>query len=146
WSSGASNTWGSLTGTGWSKTGLSAQRRNTTTGQSHSAAYNIQASAGATINAVGQTQSTTTTALKNWVTWNELSNDDCSGAILLGTGTTCTNTGGNVVASTLSSPVPLPACAGTPTYDVWYKFAATSTVQTITLSSLGANFTNAGIQ
>ena len=79
-------------------------------------------------------------------------NDDCGGAITLTPGGTCTNTGGNVISSTLSSGVPLPIC-GTPVYDVWYKFVAASTVQTITLSAptapaSGANFLNGnqGIQ
>jgi hypothetical protein len=146
WASAATNTWGTLTGTltGWSKTGLSTQIRNNTSGQSYSAAYNIMSTAGSTGN-VSQTQSATTTAVKSIVSWVELSNDDCGGATTLIPGATCTNTGGMVAGATLSSGIPLPIC-GTPLYDVWYKFVATSTVQTITLSSLGTNFTNSGIQ
>ncbi|MFI5188345.1 MAG: T9SS type A sorting domain-containing protein, partial [Chitinophagales bacterium] len=38
-------------------------------------------------------------------------------------------------------------CAGTVAYDVWYKFTAvTNNTATITLSSLGANFTSSGLQ
>ena len=64
-------------------------------------------------------------------------NDDCGGAVTLTPGGTCTNTAGNSLGATLSSGIPLPIC-GTPVYDVWYKFVATSTVQTVTLSSPGA--------
>jgi len=77
-------------------------------------------------------------------------NDDCGGAISLIPGVTCTNTQGNVVGATLSAPVPLPIC-GSPVYDVWYKFVATSTVQSVTISAPAApasmaNFINPGIQ
>jgi len=269
WGSAATNTWGTLAGAGWSKTGLSAQYRNTTTGQSHTATYNIQASA-ATLANVSQTQSAATTALTSIMSWYQRGNDDCSGAISLNSGascsptagtlvnatntalantcgaltgtrkdvwysfvaettnpiitigsgpansryqifsgtcavptsvycsssaseassgltvgttyllriysntdasgtfticirdqapanddcsgavtltpgTSCVNTSGTVISATLSSGVPLPIC-GTPVYDVWYSFVAQSSVQTVTLSSLGANFTNPGLQ
>ena len=73
WSSGAANTWGTLTGAGWSKTGLLTQYRNTTTGQSHTAAYYLQTTTvGATGN-VAQTQSAATTALRTIMSWYEYS-------------------------------------------------------------------------
>ena len=77
------------------------------------------------------------------------SNDDCVGAVTLTPGNACTNIQGNVIGSTLSG-VPAPSC-GTPTYDVWYKFVAQSSVENITLSAPTApaswtNFANRGIQ
>jgi hypothetical protein len=58
WVTADDNTWGSLSGTNWSKTGLSAQYRNTS-GQDMSStyAYQIQTSAAAT-NDVSQDQLT----------------------------------------------------------------------------------------
>jgi len=73
-------------------------------------------------------------------------NDLCAGSVLLTPGSTCTNTAGNVVGATLSGGVPLPVGCGTPVYDVWYKFVASTTVQTVTLSSAGTNFINRGLQ
>lgn len=74
-------------------------------------------------------------------------NDDCAGAIQLNTAASCGqfNISGTMSGSTLSAGVPA-GCAGTVTYDVWYKFIAVTTTQTITLGSPGANFTNRGIQ
>ena len=147
WGTTGTSTWGGLAGAGWIKPTFpvaQTQIRNTTTGQSHTAAYNIQAGA-ATLATVSQNESVVTTTLKSIVSWNELSDDDCSGAITLVPGVACTNTAGNVAGATLSAGIPLPIC-GTPLYDVWYKFVATSTVESITLSGLGANFINPGIQ
>lgn len=76
------------------------------------------------------------------------SNDECTGAIQLNTVASCGqfNIAGTVAGSTLSAGVPA-GCAGAGvTYDVWYKFVAVATTQTITLGSPGANFTNRGIQ
>lgn len=57
WLSQTAVTWGTLTGSGWSKSGLTAQYRNTTdTDMSGTAAYNIRTSAGAVAD-VSQTQS-----------------------------------------------------------------------------------------
>lgn len=66
WTTQDNNTWGSLSGTGWSKTSLPAQERNSS-GQdfSHTWAYNIQTSAGAT-NAVSQNQATLGGDQGNW--------------------------------------------------------------------------------
>lgn len=58
WATADDNTWGSLSGTGWSKTGMAAQFRNTTgQDQSITFAYKIQTSAGDTGN-VSQNQAT----------------------------------------------------------------------------------------
>jgi hypothetical protein len=143
WSVAANNTWGALTA-GWTRPwGATTQFRNSVN-QSHTAAYKIMAAAGAT-GSPAQTQLVSATALRSLVSWSELSNDNCTDAISLGTGAACTNTAGMVAGATLSGGIPLPIC-GTPLYDVWYKFVATSTVESITLSGLGANFTNPGIQ
>lgn len=142
WSSAAANTWGTLTGTGWSKTGLPNQVRNTSGGQSHTAAYRIMATAGATNN-VAQTQSAATTALRSIMSWYEVSNDNCSGAINLASGTSCTNTTGTVSSAT-NSGVAAPSCGGTPDDDVWYRFTAGAPLTTITLSGLGTNLNASG--
>lgn len=75
-------------------------------------------------------------------------NDDCANAINLPIWNTCNNITGNIAGATLSTGVSLSApCAGTVGYDVWYKFTAvTNNTATITLSGLGANFTNSGLQ
>jgi hypothetical protein len=58
WMSGDDNTWGNLAGTGWTKTGLGAQYRNTNAGDaSITFAYQIQSTAAATNN-VSQDQLT----------------------------------------------------------------------------------------
>lgn len=68
----------------------------------------------------------------------------CGGATLISTGTTCANTTGTVVGSTYGGDLPI-TCA-LPRYDVWYRFVATSTSATVTMSSIGANFTNPRLQ
>lgn len=58
WMTADDNTWGSLSGTGWSKSGLTAQYRNTSgSDQSMTIAYNIRTSVGAVAN-VTQTEAT----------------------------------------------------------------------------------------
>ncbi len=63
----------------------------------------------------------------------------CAGATLITTGTTCSTTTGTVVGSTYAGDLPI-SC-GTPRYDVWYRFVATNTSCTVTMSSIGAGFT-----
>ncbi len=65
------------------------------------------------------------------------SNDDCANAIDLPTSTSCLNSYGWLQNATTS--VGAPNCAGTVKYDTWYKFIATKTNPTITLSSLGSS-------
>ena len=74
-------------------------------------------------------------------------NDNCTGAIPLQVVANCNwfNLTGTVAGSTLSGGVPA-LCAGTATYDVWYKFVAVTTNETITIGNFGANFTGRGIQ
>jgi trimeric autotransporter adhesin len=67
-------------------------------------------------------------------------NDLCANAITLTSGTTCTNTAGTVANATFTAGPSSLCSGGTVKYDVWYKFTAQSTNPTITLSSIGANF------
>ncbi|MCC6279719.1 MAG: hypothetical protein IT262_03905, partial [Saprospiraceae bacterium] len=63
-------------------------------------------------------------------------NDECSGAVLLTSGTTCTNTSGSTISATQS----LAACgAGSADDDVWFRFVAVYPVQTVTVSSATLN-------
>ncbi|MCB0775294.1 MAG: T9SS type A sorting domain-containing protein [Chitinophagaceae bacterium] len=151
WGSPAATTWGSLSGSGWVKTGLTAQYRNTGgSGQSHTSAYNIQSST-ATLANVSQIQSSSQQTATSIISWAEIvpppSNDDCSGAPTLTSGTTCSNTAGTAYGASNSSPtISSPNCASTATYDVWYRFVAQTTNPTIRLSSIGSEFTNASVQ
>ncbi|MBN2730303.1 MAG: gliding motility-associated C-terminal domain-containing protein [Bacteroidales bacterium] len=61
------------------------------------------------------------------------SNDACASATLLNVFSSCTPTSGTTVSATLSQA----GCAGTADDDVWYKFVATNSVQTITVSPYG---------
>jgi glucose/arabinose dehydrogenase len=51
---------------------------------------------------------------------------------------------GNVANATIDGTVN--TCNGTERYDVWYSFVAKSVYPTITLTNVGANFTNPGLQ
>lgn len=73
------------------------------------------------------------------------SNDDCEGAITLPVNASCSNVAGTVSGSTPSG-TPVSTCGGNSGYDVWYKFVAVSTSETITISGFGANFTNRRLQ
>jgi trimeric autotransporter adhesin len=67
-------------------------------------------------------------------------NDNCSGAVTLTPGSSCTNTAGTLNNASISSVSPTTCVSGNP-YDVWYSFTATSSNHTITLSGYGTNFT-----
>lgn len=75
------------------------------------------------------------------------SNDKCTNAVSLTSGSTCTTTSGSIdlaTASTSGLPV---GCESVGThYDVWYKFSAMSTTEFINISSVNASFTNPEIQ
>lgn len=73
-----------------------------------------------------------------------LAQNTCAGAATLTSATTCVNTTGTVAGSTYGSDLPI--TCGTPRYDVWYRFVAQTTNPTITLSGIGANFTNPKMQ
>jgi hypothetical protein len=66
-------------------------------------------------------------------------NDECAGAILLTSSTTCNNFTSTVVNSTPSAGVPA-VCSGTAKYDVWFTFVAQTTNPSIKLSTIGATF------
>lgn len=63
-----------------------------------------------------------------------LSNDNCSSAITapVNTGLTCTNT---ISGTTVGATQSMVGCVGNADDDVWYKFVATSTSHTITVST-----------
>ncbi|MFN8289282.1 MAG: T9SS type A sorting domain-containing protein [Chitinophagaceae bacterium] len=73
-------------------------------------------------------------------------NDECTNAINLPIWNSCNNVAGTMAGATASTTTPLPSCNTPLTYDVWYKFTSINTTATITLSSLGANFTGAALQ
>jgi hypothetical protein len=129
-------TWTGLNGAGWSKTGLSAQRRNTSgTDQSHTAAYNIQ-SAAAIISDVSQNQTASVTTRRSILTWYEIPNDDCTGAINLYSNSTCINTHATLIGATPSASIPLGCAAAGTYYDTWFSFDAANATETVTLSGV----------
>ncbi|MFT3678604.1 MAG: T9SS type A sorting domain-containing protein [Chitinophagaceae bacterium] len=74
------------------------------------------------------------------------SNNNCSASVpLLTSGVTCSPTTGNMYATT-NSGVAIAPCTGTVTYDIWYRFTAQTPNPTVTISSLGTDFTNPGMQ
>ncbi len=74
------------------------------------------------------------------------SNDECSGAINLPVFNGCSNNPGNMAGATPSGVALGGTCVGPNAYDVWYRFVAANTSTTVTISGLGANFTNSGIE
>ncbi len=73
-----------------------------------------------------------------------LSNDDCSGAISLPVNSTCSQTWGTIVNSTVSGVAA--TCGGAPGVDVWYKFTAVATTATIDVTNFGTNFPTRRLQ
>ncbi|MBK7376052.1 MAG: hypothetical protein IPJ02_10950 [Chitinophagaceae bacterium] len=74
-------------------------------------------------------------------------NNECAGAIALTPGASCVNTAGKLDLATANAATPLGCFAAGTYYDVWYSFVATAAAQhTVTISSLGANFTAPRIQ
>lgn len=147
WSSSTSITWGTLSGAGWSKTGLTAQYRNTTTGQTQTAAYDILTAVGSTA-AVAQTPSVAPTALRTILSWYEAPvNDVCANASTITQTTTCTAGVSSLTGQTLNNAaddggtIASGCTAFNPPSDVWYKFVAQTTFPLITLSNFGASWT-----
>jgi hypothetical protein len=71
-------------------------------------------------------------------------NDDCSGSVLLTSGTACTNTAATLFYATSSSGTIPAGCSVSGTvYEVWFRFAATSTTQIVRLSNLGSGLAGA---
>ena len=70
-----------------------------------------------------------------------VANDDCSGAVNLNVSANCSKVFGTVSLATASSGVPT-GCGVSTSFDVWYKFTATTTNPTITLGDFGSGFTS----
>jgi hypothetical protein len=73
-------------------------------------------------------------------------NDECAGAVSLTPGASCTSTAGSLDLATSNAATPLGCFAAGTYYDVWYRFIATAVSHTVTLNSLGANFTAPRLQ
>ncbi|MDP9230694.1 MAG: PQQ-dependent sugar dehydrogenase, partial [Bacteroidota bacterium] len=71
-------------------------------------------------------------------------NDECANAYLVPTATSCFNSQGTLTGATASAGIPIGSCTGNPDDDVWYKFVATKSNPTITLSSIAASITGTG--
>ncbi len=70
-------------------------------------------------------------------------NDNCSGAIVLTPAASCSSTSGTLLNATATTGIPND-CGNAASPEVWYSFVASSMYPTITLGSLGAQFTAAG--
>jgi hypothetical protein len=73
-------------------------------------------------------------------------NDDCGGPISLTAAASCSNVTGSVMAASATTGLPAGCQSAGTHYDVWYSFTAVKTYEIISISSLGANFTNPEIQ
>jgi PQQ-dependent dehydrogenase (s-GDH family) len=73
-------------------------------------------------------------------------NDDCSNATSLTSATSCSNTTSTLVGTSASTGLPAGCESAGVHYDSWYKFVATTTTHTVTISGQGSNFTNPEIQ
>ena len=71
-------------------------------------------------------------------------NDNCSGAILLTSGSACTSISGTLSNATTSA-VPT-ACGAATSPDVWYSFVAQTAYPSIALSGLGGSLTAANMR
>ena len=80
------------------------------------------------------------------VTTTSVANDECSGAISLVSGISCSNTAGTLNSSSVSVGLPAGCESVGAHYDVWYSFIAVSATETITISGLGASINNSEIQ
>jgi trimeric autotransporter adhesin len=156
WGQGAASTWGTLSGTNWSKASYTAAQYRNTTGssQTHTSAYNIQTASGTTIDPVSQNSSSNLAALCSYMTWFEVTNNDCSGAVSFtpgAAGAGCTGAiPGSMNNATQSGGVPAGCASGT-LYDVWYSFTAASNQHNIQVSTaapaaLSANYTNRQVE
>ncbi len=149
WAVSAANTWNAAVGgAGWLKTGIGNQYRNTTgTGESHTAAYNLQTGTGAsTIAQPSQTQGASTAGLTTTLSWAQVpQNDDCANATQITSATSCINGTSSLTAQTLYSATATgtaitSSCTATDNADVWYKFVAQTKFPTVTVSNLGASW------
>jgi hypothetical protein len=71
-------------------------------------------------------------------------NDDCNGSVLLTSSTACTNTTSSLFYATSSTGTIPSGCSVSGTvYEVWFRFVATGTSQSVSLSSLGTSLSSA---
>lgn len=73
-------------------------------------------------------------------------NDNCANAANLSVAQGCSSINGDMAGATASAPALGGSCTGPLGYDVWYRFTAPNNTATVTLGSLGTNFTNPGIE
>jgi hypothetical protein len=69
------------------------------------------------------------------------SNDLCSGATLLTSGTTCSNIAGTLINATATAG--LPGCGNVASPEVWYSFVAQTAYPSIRLDNIGGNLLTA---
>src|SRR6186713_749894 len=74
------------------------------------------------------------------------SNDNCVGATTLTSNTSCNNIQYRLKNATASAGIPVGCAAGGTHYDIWFKFTAQATSQTVTISGLQSSITNPEIQ
>ncbi|MBH8570613.1 fibronectin type III domain-containing protein [Microvirga sp. STS02] len=111
-----------------SKTSSSAQWSTSTfiTGQYTGSTHNFRANVGPDAGRTYRFDTGTPAAAP--------ANDNCSGAIALTPGTTCTPTTGTTVGATQSqAPIACGSYTGNSDDDVWYRFVATATSHTVTV-------------
>ena len=78
---------------------------------------------------------------------NPIANDECSGAITLTSNNTCSNTLGTLISATTSTGIPTGCASAGTHYDVWYKFVAVMSIETITFTKVSpSNISNSEIQ
>jgi hypothetical protein len=71
-------------------------------------------------------------------------NDDCNGSVLLTSSTACTTTSSTLFYATSSTGTIPAGCSVSGTvYEVWFRFVATGTTQSVNLSSLGSSLSSA---
>jgi len=134
------NTWTLTSGVGWTMPTFpssATQIRNTSGNTlSHSAAYNIQSNAS-TLNSLTLTQSSSVSTGRSYISWYELTNDDCTNAVpvTVNAGATCLITS---TATTASATQSLAGCSGSADDDVWFSFVATNNFHTISATGTGS--------
>jgi len=73
--------------------------------------------------------------------------DDCSGAVLLTSNSTCITTSSTLIGATASAGIPAGCASAGTHYDVWFKFVASSPLETITFTKVTpSNISNPELQ
>ena len=73
-------------------------------------------------------------------------NDECAGAILLTSNTSCNNSQYTLRYATASAGIPVGCASAGLHFDTWFSFIAAGTTQTVAVSGLGSNITNPELQ